>query len=223
LKQKIVLCAGALAFGLTASAAAMAQPVPPYYPGIAYPGAVYPGYAAALPPHEIVAIVRSTGLEPSSRPLRYGLTYALRAVDPAGQEVQVVVDARLGRIVRVVPIMAGRYAAPVMPPPYGRPPGEIAMVPDGYGPNSRIAVLPPGVEGPPVNGPGAIAPPRPAAQSGRPPLPRPRPKVATVEAPAANSSTAKPVTGAAPETKDITGAITTPATAVPPPADEQHE
>jgi len=36
-----------------------------------------------LPPHEIVTIVRSTGLEPLGSPVRQGPAYALRAVDPA--------------------------------------------------------------------------------------------------------------------------------------------
>jgi hypothetical protein len=105
---------------------------------------VYHGYVPGLPPHEIVALVRSTGLVPLSRPMRRGPIYVLHAVDPAGQEVRVIVDARLGRILRVVPLLGPRYAMPVVPPPYGRPPGPIAMAPDGYGPNSRIAALPPG-------------------------------------------------------------------------------
>ncbi len=218
--------AGALALALAGSGPAAAQlvyPVPPLGP-------------AVMPPYEVVAIVRSTGLEPLSRPMRHGPTYVLRAVDPAGQEVRVVVDARLGRIVRVAPVFGPRYAAPVMPPPYGRPPGRIALVPDGYGPNSRIAALPPGVDGPPMHGPGvgydglpgrtpmAHAPP-PNAQAAPPPLPRRRPNVA-----AADTSAAKPAAAAAPtapappakEAKDATGAVAPPAAAAPPPA-EIHE
>ena len=94
-----------------------------------------------MPPHEILTIVRSTGMEPVSRPIRQGPAYVLRALDPAGEEVRVIVDARRGRIVKVAPVMMPRYA--VMPPPYGRPPRPIPMVPDGYGPNARIAGLPP--------------------------------------------------------------------------------
>ncbi len=187
LKRKIALCAGVLAFSLAAPEGILAQPVPP-----AYPAPAHPAYAA-LPPHEIITIVRSTGLEPLSPAARRGSVYALRAVDPAGQEVRVIVDARLGRIVRVVPL-APRYAAPPMPPPYRRPPGRVAMVPDGYGPSSRM--LPPAVDGPPENGaallpmtPGHASPPRPAVQAGHPPLPRPRPKMAaTAESPAAEST-----------------------------------
>jgi hypothetical protein len=160
--------------------------------------------------------------------MRRGPVYALRAADHAGQEVRVIVDARLGRIVRIVPAFGPHFAAPIVaPPPYGRPPGGIAMVPDGYGPNSRIAALPPGGEGPPENGPGLAgvptgpghapavgAAPRPAVQAG-PPLPRPRPKLAAT---ATDPSTSKPATGVAPQvsqsrqagTKETTGAVTPP-------------
>ena len=237
MKHAIALCAGLLAFGATASAGDLAQPVLP-----GYPGPVYPGYALGLPPHEIVTIVRSTGLEPLHRPVRHGPTYALRAVDPAGQEMRVIVDARSGRVLRIVPVLGPRYA--VMPPPYGRPPGRIAMVPDGYGPNSRINALPPGVDGPPVIGPGvgaptiapprapaAAAPPPPAGQAGPLPLPRPRPKVAATQspaAPAAKSTTVAPPQAAPPAPSQVearsagetTGAVTPPAANPAPPVEE---
>jgi hypothetical protein len=219
LKQTIAICAGVLALALAAESAAaqLVYPVPP------------PGALLVMPPHEVVAMVRSTGLEPLSHPVRHGPAYVLRAADPAGQVMRVVVDARLGRIVRVVPVFGPRYAAPVGPPPYGRPQGRIALMPDGYSPNSRIAALPPGVGDPPMHGPGgayeglpgarapaAHAPPQPGAQAGPPPLPRPRPNVA-----AAGASTAKPATDAAaaaapPAPKDTTGAV------APPPV-EMHE
>ena len=183
LHQKFALCVGVLALSLTASGSASAHPAPqPYYPGAARPG------TAGLPPHEILAIMRSTGLEPLSRPLRFGPVYALRAVNPSSREVKVIVDARSGRILKVHPVLLQRY---VLPPSYGRPPGQTANVPDGYGANSRIAAKPPSVEGPPVRGlaAGALpavpvpvaAPPRPTAQAGPPPLPRPRPKLAAAE------------------------------------------
>jgi hypothetical protein len=218
LKQTIAICAGVLALALAAepAAAQLVYPVPP------------PGAALAMPPHEVVAIVRSTGLEPLSHPVRHGPAYVLRAADPAGQVMRVVVDARLGRIVRVVPVFGPRYAAPVGPPPYGRPPGAIAPMPDGYSPNSRIAALPPGVDDPSMRGPGgayeglpgARAPashalPQPGAQAGPPPLPRPRPNVASAAKPAADATPAAPP----PAPKDTTAA---PAAVAPPPV-EMHE
>jgi hypothetical protein len=152
LQHKIALCAGLVA-ALAVAGHALAQPAPPpVYPGTAYPG-------AGLPPHEILTIVRSTGLEPMGSPVRQGPTYALRAVDPAGEEVRVIVDAQRGRIVKVIPLMAPRYAMPLLRPPYGRPPRPMAMIPEGYGPNPRAPMLPPGAEGPPppnAAGPGGV-------------------------------------------------------------------
>ena len=51
---------------------------------------------AGMPPHEILTIVRSTGMKPVSRPIRRGPVYVLRALDRAGEEVRVIVDARRG-------------------------------------------------------------------------------------------------------------------------------
>jgi hypothetical protein len=192
----------------------LAQPVPP-----PYPGTVYAGDGMALPPYEVATIVRSTGLEPLGRPVRQGPVYAVRAVDPAGEEVRVVVDGHLGRIVKVVPLMEPRYAMPLLRPPYGRPPRPLAMVPDG-----DIEGFPPHAPGAGGLAPGPVvgAPHDPAAQAG-PPLPRPRPKVASTESPAA-----KPVTGATPlqdgakEAKgsETTGTVTAPANPAPLPAEQ---
>ena len=113
MKQRVLLCASIVVFSLAALSAGLAQPVPP-----PYPGTVYPGEGMILPPYEVAAIVRSTGLEPLGRPVRQGQAYAVRAVDEAGEEVRVIVDARLGRIVKVIPLMEPRYA---MPTPKLRP------------------------------------------------------------------------------------------------------
>ena len=187
----------------------MAQPVP--YP---YPDTVYPGDGVILPPYEVAAIVRSTGLEPLGRPVRQGQAYAVRAVDDAGEEVRVIVDARLGRIVKVVPLMEPRYAMPLLrPPAFGRPPRPVAMVPNG------------GIEGPMLNGPGAAgpghiagAPHEPPAPAG-PPLPRPRPKVASTVSPPTGGAAAPQ--GAAKDTKtnETTGTVTAPANPATAPAD----
>jgi hypothetical protein len=217
-KHTIAICTGLLALGAAVAAPACAQMAP-----------VYPA-AVALPPYEIVAIVRSTGLEPLSRPVRHGPAYTLQAVGPAGYPVHVTVDARLGRIVRVVPAAHPRFAAPVLPPPYARPPAGIAMVPDGYGPGARAAVLPPSFEGPY----GSLAgrerlppgPGRPAAttaadgQASPTPLPRPRPQFAAAEPPpAATVAPQTPPPAAANDTKDAKPAGTRAA----PPVVELHE
>ena len=214
LKQRVLLCASIVAFSLAAVSAGLAQPVP-----APYPGTVYPGEGMILPPYEVAAIVRSTGLEPLGRPVRHGQAYAVRAIDEAGEEVRVIVDARLGRIVKVIPLMEPRYAMPLLRPPYGRPPRPVAMIPDN------------GIEGPEFNGPGvggsaagrpAGAPHEPTAQAG-PPLPRPRPKVASTESPPA-----APVPGArapqdgAKETKsnETPGAVTPPTNPAATPAEQ---
>src|SRR5947209_6617419 len=90
-------CAAAIVLILSQSAAAWAQGGASPHPGVsAYPG---------VPAYEVLAIVRSKGLEPLSRPQRHGGTYTLRAVDPHGRQVQVTVDARAARITKVAPLV----------------------------------------------------------------------------------------------------------------------
>ena len=78
-KHRVLLCA-ASPLALLASRPALAQPVPPATRRLLS--------GRSLPPHEVVAIVSSTGLEPVGRPVRQGPVYTLRAVDPAGEEVR---------------------------------------------------------------------------------------------------------------------------------------
>jgi hypothetical protein len=83
-----------------------------------------------VPPYEVLTIVRSAGFEPLGRPFRRGRNYVLRAIGGDDREVRVVVNARRGEIVRVVPIAT----ASRMPPgssmgPYERI--EPGYVPDG--------------------------------------------------------------------------------------------
>jgi hypothetical protein len=163
LKRKIAVCAAALAFAAIGTGSVYAQPVPPgYYPA--------PDDGTALPPQEVAAIVRSTGLEPLGRPLRQGPVYVSRALEPSGQEVRVIINAQMGRVVRIVPVTMPRYGVPVV-----RPPGRIAMAPDGYGPDPRG----PGAEGMTPGGPPPSA--AAAAPPAGPPLPRPRPKLAETD------------------------------------------
>lgn len=231
MQHKIALCAGLVA-ALAVAGHALAQPAPPPV----YPGTVYP--SAGLPPHEIVTIVRSAGLEPLGSPVRQGPAYALRAVDPAGEEVRVIVDAQRGRIVKVIPLMTPRYAMPLLRPPYGRPPRPMAMVPEGYGPGPRAPMLPPGAEGPPppnarpggvpagaAHAAGAGASPDPAVQAGPPPLPRPRPKLAATDSPGARpgAEAAPPSLQAQPKPAndhETTGSVTTPANPAAAPVEE---
>ena len=232
MRQKLAIYAGLLAVSLAGSAPAFAQAYPP---------------TGTLRRFEVIALVRSTGLEPLSRPVRQGPAYVLNAVNPAGREVRVVVDARLGHIVRVIPLAPTRNVAglgvPPLPPPYARPPAGIAGVPDGYGPNSRTAGLATDIDGPepygsspygsPSNGPTADdgdlpeAPRRAATtnatsapkRSAHAPIPRPRPKLA-----AAEPVVAPPVTSPAPQmtpsaaTTGTSNAVAPPTPAVAAPA-----
>jgi len=81
-----------------------------------------------LPPYEIVTIVRSAGLDPIDQPIRRGPHYVLHAIGQDDQEVRVIVGARRGEIIRIVPIMS----ASRMPPARG----GVTMGPyermDGY-------------------------------------------------------------------------------------------
>jgi hypothetical protein len=216
-KHQIALCAAAVILGLTASDKVLAQAMAPPYPPAAYPGG-YPPVPGGLPPYEIMAIVRSTGFEPLSRPLRQGPAYVVRAADPAGRLVQVFVDARMGRVVRVVPAMRRDAIAPYPSPPYPIPPGRNAPDGNSSNPNSRIAGLPDGTDditpdersGAPARLPGALPAPARAgpqragssaattatAPAGPPPLPRPRPKIASVAEPPLSTPSA-PVPSAA--------------------------
>jgi hypothetical protein len=235
LKQTIAICAGvlasSLALGIAGTQPATAQLVYPGY-GV-YPA--YPGYAM-IAPSEVTAIVQSNGMKPLTPPMRYGPSYMLRALDPNGQEVRVVVNGRSGRIIAVRPVFGPRYA--IVPPTYGRPPAGVPLAEDGYGPNPRVAAVPPDADGPPgagpaygpgpgpayppgagpAHGPGAgpgYGPPpagrapaaqAPSVQAGPPPLPRPRPKVASADNSTAAPPAAKPATAALPPAPSLSAA-----------------
>ena len=96
MKKQLAICAGLWLLGLGSAGTAGAQTV---YAG---PGLSDP----ALPPYEIMSIVRSTGLAPLTRPMRRGPYYVLVAVDRVGRQMRVVVDAQLGDIVNLRPASA---------------------------------------------------------------------------------------------------------------------
>ena len=200
MKQTFGRCAAIFAFALIGSGAAFAQAVPP---------GLYPDVGPALPPHEVITIVRSTGLEPLGRPVRRGPVYTIRAVDPAsGEELRVIVDAQMGHVVRMVPVVMPR-GVPVV-----RPPGRIAMAPDAYGPNAQMPM--PGADGP---GLGAAAPQNDASPAG-PPLPRPRPKLATADTPADKPASSPPAASPASKASETTGSVARPAKSSLPPLEE---
>jgi hypothetical protein len=147
LKKQLAICAALslLGFGAAAgTAAAQAVYAAPGYAAPGYPGYAGPGYAPsgpsdrAVPPYEIMSIVRSTGLAPLTRPMRRGPYYVLVAVDRAGRQMRVVVDAQLGDIVNMRPAMATTAYGPELGRPYG-PPAAVPPGPVGptvaYGPH----------------------------------------------------------------------------------------
>jgi len=116
--KALALAATAIALALAQAAPARAQLFgPPAHP--------------AVPPHEVLAVVRSKGLEPLTRPQRHGASYTLRAVDTRGRELQVTVDARVARITKIAPYVR-------QPPPAAQANAPSRTAPDGLSPNSRI-------------------------------------------------------------------------------------
>ena len=166
----LILCAAPLAWAGEASA----EPA-----GMAQSAAV-----DGLPPHEILAMVRASGFDPVSRPVRSGRTFTLRAIDRYDLELNLVVDARTGRVLSANEVAAPRDAArrgpmpaydPRDAPVYGRifgppeagfgsprPPGNVPSVPSVQSVPSAPSVA-------------NVKPQEKAAA--RTPLPRPRPYV----------------------------------------------
>ena len=166
----LILCAAPLAWGGEASA----EPA----------GAAQSAAVDGLPPHEIFAMVRSSGFDPVSRPVRSGRTFSLRAFDRYDLELNLVVDARTGRVLSAKEVAAPRDAArrgpmpaydPRDAPVYGRifgppeagfgsprPPGNVPAVPSVQSVPSAPSVA-------------NVKPQEKAAA--RTPLPRPRPYV----------------------------------------------
>jgi hypothetical protein len=223
LKKPLAICAGLWLLGLGGAGSAAAQTM--------YGGAELSD--PALPPYEIMSIVRSTGLTPLTRPMRRGPYYVLVAVDRVGRQMRVVVDAQLGDIVNLRPALAvGSYGPevgrPVAMPSVSTPPSDIAS---GYGPRSggENGLAPPPPRSIPnartVNAAPTAAPPpsrMAVAEPGLPPpppLPRPRPKLAFNDGPAPSPVQA-PAQTAAPAPPDAKAgpAAQTPPAAAPAPS-----
>src|SRR3979411_1779899 len=76
----LILCAAPLVWAGEASA----EPA-----GMAQSAAV-----DGLPPHEILAMVRASGFDPVSRPVRSGPTFTLRAIDHSGLALNLGAEGR---------------------------------------------------------------------------------------------------------------------------------
>ena len=115
MKQKIALCAERLCALASRHRHRCWRSRPRRLIPARYPG---PAGAAAARGH---AVVRSTGLEPSSPPMRFGPAYVAARGRSRGREVRVIADARTGRILKVIPITVPRYAARCRRPDARRP------------------------------------------------------------------------------------------------------
>jgi len=200
------------------------------------PGPVYD----AVSLHGIEATLRAHGMRPVTRPVQSWPYIVVRAADPSGRVVRVLLSARYGNIVEVIPLPS----APVLaergyPPPGAYPPAErrygarpdLKAEPDPVGPGV-VYGSPPPYGDPQANGlPQAHGMPRPqdsraAVTPPRTPMPRPRPAqptaTAKVEAPASTGSIAPAAAPPPAATAAVPEAATpaAPAAAEPTPATE---
>lgn len=183
MKKQLAIWAGLALIGFGTVANAGAQTI------YASPGYAGPGLSdPALPPYEIMSIVRSTGLAPLTRPMRRGPYYVLVAVDRVGRQMRVVVDAQLGDIVNLRPALAAGSYGPELGRPVG-PPGMAAAPPDVAGTNSAYGSRP---GGDPYYGTHPSPAPHPGAESGLAPTP-PRPIPNSRTAPSASNASAPSV------------------------------
>jgi len=169
---KVALCA------LVVAAAAAATPLPAaaqYYP---VPG----GYYETLPPYAIRATLRAQGLRQITPPIQTGNYVVVRAVDETGEVVRVLINARYGNIVQIIPLPPGMVGQPAYRP-YGPPARGYPAPPPRYSdarPDLKVEPAPPGPNDPydgynALEQRSAVTPP---AAAPRTPMPRPRPAIA---------------------------------------------
>jgi len=149
----------------------------------------YGGYGPdAVAIHAMIAQLRANGLHPISQPFWSGSYVVIRAVDPLGDTVRVLFNARYGNLVSIAPLPRAPVVGGGSYPPYGAYPGRPYEPYPRYGalrPDLKVepeaspdaqAPLPPDARYPGPNGPesrtATISPPR-------TPMPRPRPAMKT--------------------------------------------
>lgn len=160
-----------------------------------------------ISPREAADVVRAAGLDPISRPMWRPGRYIVHATDRYGRELRVVVDARLGEVVRAVTLGNPGDFGPRAYEPYPRPYPQAARPPmemeapeefdsaDVPPPDAAPHVIPaPRTGAAPAPSRSAALPPKPAAPK-QAPLPRSRP-AETPNSDAAKPETPKPDTAA---------------------------
>jgi hypothetical protein len=163
-------------------------PGPAPYAGVP-PAAPATRYGPALlPPLEVYTVLRENGFSPLGIPHQRGYVYVIAAIDRAGEDGRLIIDARNGQIIRFVPAFrAGGFYGEDYPPPYG-PAGRgpyAAPGPGRYGPEGRYGVEGSGPYGSIAPGQAGTLPPTASVGGGpRPPASIPRVASRTVPAPA---------------------------------------
>jgi hypothetical protein len=146
--------------------------------------------AGAMPPRQIVLVVRSAGLLPTSEPALTGTAYVVRAVDRYGTPLRVMIDARSGSILSVrrlaltEPAHPPSWASGMRERPYNTANDDaVGLVPPRAIPQRRTPPSPPPVR-PPLPKPRAVGvsgeSPKPPAEE--PPVSRPVPPPAANQA-----------------------------------------
>jgi hypothetical protein len=195
-RERIVnIRAVAFCVAMMAAGPALAQPWGPYGPR---------GYAPAVSAYQLHATLRAHGLRPITQPVLSGYYLVVRAVDGYGDVVRVLVNARYGNIVSIVPLPP----APVVGDRYYRPAEPYRP----YQPHPRYGTVRPDLRDDPAPLTGAAPAPVPQAQqpaaANRPPLPRPRPAARATTA-IVNAAPASAAASAAPSPEDpaTTGSV----------------
>lgn len=179
-------------------------------PYAAVPDAARPG-PRLLPPMEVYTVVRESGFSPLGIPQRRGFVYTIAVVDRGGGDGRLVIDARNGRLLRVLPGygMGGNFnddpavsygAQSALPPPTNirgapRPPRSV--------PNVATRTVPVPKANPLAAKPAAEPAPQSAATQPTPAAPQPTQQAASsppkpVEAPPAQPAAAPTVGQAKP-------------------------
>jgi hypothetical protein len=142
---------------------------------------------AVVPPQDVIASVRSKGLDPSSKPVLRGRVYVLRAFDSTQFEKRVVVDARSGKVLSVHDALDRTKAYTPYDTRFGgytppRPPAAIAHVEPEFEPLLDAPLFPRSTRS--ASGSGSTTPDqRQEALSSRTPLPKGRPDAVAIATP----------------------------------------
>jgi hypothetical protein len=129
-----------------------------------------------LPAREVYTVVRENGFSPLGIPQQRGFVYTIAVIDRGGDDGRLVIDARVGRIIRFVPTgRIGAYSNSEMTERYA-PAGPLPPVNEVRG-----------VPRPPASIP------RVASRTPSVPLPKAAPQRAGEPTPAAASPTPEPV------------------------------